>query len=97
MFSISHLRAIVETVYTLRDQVLHIAQQNQDLFRMLEEEIAARLRSLLASNCSRLEVVVMPRPPEGRGTGVTRVWDNFYESRSKHRRDGLGNLELSVE
>ena len=38
----SHSRTIVETVYTLRDQVLHLAQQNQDLFRMVEEEIAAR-------------------------------------------------------
>ena len=41
-FSMLHLRTIVETVYTLRDQVLHLAQQNQDLFRMLEEEITAR-------------------------------------------------------
>ena len=50
-----HLRSIVETVYTLRDQVPHLAQQNQDLFRMLEEEIAAR---------KKLEAEMRERPQQ---------------------------------
>ena len=54
-FSMLHLRTIVETVYTLRDQVLHLAQQNQDLFRMLEEEITAR---------KKLEAEMRERPQQ---------------------------------
>ena len=45
----------METVYTLRDQMLHLAQQNQDLFRMLEEEIAAR---------KKLEVEMREKPQQ---------------------------------
>lgn len=45
----------METVYTLRDQMLHLAQQNQDLFRMLEEEIAAR---------KKLEVEIREKPQQ---------------------------------
>ena len=50
-----YLRSMVETVYTLRDQVLHLAQQNQDLYRMIEEEIAAR---------KKLEAEMRERPQQ---------------------------------
>ena len=54
----------METVYTLRDQFLHLAQQNQDLFRMLEEEIAAR-KKLAAEMRERPQQQILSSDLEG--------------------------------
>ena len=61
----------METVYTLRDQMLHLAQQNQDLFRMLEEEIAAR---------KKLEVEIREKPQQqvlSSDLEGTSIWINI--------------------
>jgi hypothetical protein len=35
-------RAVIETVYSIRDQVVHLRQQNRELLKMLEDEISSR-------------------------------------------------------
>ena len=37
-------RSVVDTVYSIRDQVSLLCNQNKEMFRMLEDEISARKR-----------------------------------------------------
>lgn len=59
-------------------------------------ELEDRLESLLATNCSRLELLVLPDQAD-LVISLKKVWDNAWGSRSRHRRDGMGNVELSID
>ena len=40
---------------------------------------------------------VLPSPKDGLTASFTKVWDRYHGSKSKHHRDGLGNLVLCLD
>jgi len=66
----------------------------EDKFKV--DDVAERLEQLLKSNCSRLELLVLPFDQEAVRC-ISKVWDVHYKSRSKHSRDGFENILFSVQ
>jgi len=60
------------------------------------EEVSEAVEMLLSSNCSKLELMVLPYSQES-AVSLAKVWDSQYKSRSKHNRDGLGNIVFSIQ
>merc|ERR1719342_537247 len=60
------------------------------------DDVAEKLEQLLKSNCSRLELLVLPFDQEAVRC-ISKVWDVHYKSRSKHSRDGFENIIFSVQ
>ena len=69
--------------------------QNFWLDKSVLPDLEDRLESLLTSNCSRLEYLALPDQTD-MVMALKKVWDNAWGSRSRHCKDGLGNIVLSV-
>ena len=64
------------------------------------ELVSQELQSLLSSENSVLEQLVVPLPlPTNHGAAdvISRVWDSHYGARSLHFCDSLGNITYSVQ
>lgn len=64
--------------------------------KTLAGNIADTLESLLSSNCSRLELLVVPYNQECCSL-LRKVWDRHHGVRSKHGKESLGNIKFSLE
>ena len=61
------------------------------------EVTSYKLREILEKNSTKLSHFTVPCPKEGLTTYFTKVWNAHYGSKSKHNKDGLGNLVLCID
>merc|ERR1712098_2014 len=103
MITVSGLVTLLETVLSQHVPLskLSCAQTQAQALQFWEDklkidDVAEKLEQLLKSNCSRLELLVLPFDQEAVKT-IRKVWDDHYKSRSKHSRDGFENILFSVQ
>jgi len=58
-------------------------------------DLEYQLESILTSNCSRLEYFSLPDQMD-LVVPLKKVWDKAWGSRSRHSKDGMGNIVLSI-
>ena len=63
--------------------------------KLVVSDLEYQLESLLTSNCSRLEYFSLPDQMD-LVIPLKKVWDKAWGSRSRHSKDGVGNIVLST-
>jgi len=88
---------VEESVPLLRLECAQVRSYSETFWadKLVVTDLENELQSLLASNCSRLEYFCIPDKSDLVGS-LKKVWDKAWDSRSRHSKDGLGNIILSV-
>lgn len=63
--------------------------------KLVVSDLEYQLESILTSNCSRLEYFSLPDQMD-LVMPLKKVWDKAWGSRSRHSKDGVGNIVLSI-
>ena len=72
------------------------SEQAETFWKSSPSDVGEKLEALLHSNCSRLELLVVPFSQEN-CSELGKIWNEHFGSKSEQRRDGCGNIRLSLQ